>query len=241
MNLGCLYLLLAVFPALLPAEPQKWALLVGIDQYESKDISSLAYASHDVTAFADALTDALIAGFPNENVFLMTNSSTDRDRPKAVNIILRLDGLAQVIEPEDTFVFYFAGHAITSNGEPYLFGIDTEPTTEETIQQTAIPLKRLQQRLGKIKARHLLFICDSCRNDPQKGRGDKDNLLREEQVRGLMVMPRRVSPEIPRVMATLFACSLDERAYEWPEKSHGVFSYYCWKGSGARLLMPRAA
>ena len=34
----------------------------------------------------------------------------------------------------------------------------------------------------------------------------------------------------PNVNATLYACSIGERAYEWPQRGHGVFSYYLLEG-----------
>ena len=30
--------------------------------------------------------------------------------------------------------------------------------------------------------------------------------------------------------ATLYACNVEKRAYEWAEKKHGVFSYYLLEG-----------
>lgn len=230
-NLVALLFFSGLMPAInLYAEAQKWALLVGINEYESKDITPLAYANDDVKAFAEALIDPAVGAFEKDRVFLMTDTSTGKDRPKAVNIILRLDGLAQVIQPEDTFVFYFAGHGITSAGEPYLFAVDTEPLTEETLQQTSIPLKRLQQRLAGIKARQILFVCDSCRNEPRKARGEGDNLLSENMARGILVTSRQQPSGPPTVSATLFACSPGQRAYEWPDKGHGVFSYFLLEG-----------
>ena len=35
---------------------------------------------------------------------------------------------------------------------------------------------------------------------------------------------------MPSVTATLYACSVGERAYEWNERRHGVFSYYLLEG-----------
>ena len=213
-----------------PAQGDRWALLVGIDKYDSEEISELKYAGKDVKAFAEVLTDPAICGFPQDHVLLMTNESRGKDRPRAVNIILRLDGLARVIKPEDTFVFYFTGHGITSGTTAYLLGVDTVPVTPETLQQTALPLTRLQSRLSKIRARQLLFICDCCRNDPEKGKGNGGNALTDELARGIRVETRSTAMELPSVTATLYACSLGQRAYEWPEKQHGVFSYYLLEG-----------
>ena len=71
---------------------------------------------------------------------------------------------------------------------------------------------------------------DACRNDPTSGRGDQDNVLDDTFVRGFKVKPNKGSSELPGVNAALYACSVGERAYEWADKEHGVFSYYLLQG-----------
>ena len=53
-----------------PNHAEKWALLVGINNYPN-DISNLKYCVADVVAFRDALVN--IAGFKPDKVFLMTD------------------------------------------------------------------------------------------------------------------------------------------------------------------------
>ena len=48
--------------------------------------------------------------------------------------------------------------------------------------------------------------------------------------RGFKVKPNKDSSGLPGVNATLYACSVGERAYEWADKEHGVFSYYLVTG-----------
>ena len=40
------------------------------------------------------------------------------------------------------------------------------------------------------------------------------------------------------VTATLYACRLGQRAYEWEEKEHGVFSYYLLEGLNGKAAAP---
>ena len=71
---------------------------------------------------------------------------------------------------------------------------------------------------------------DACCNDPTSGRGDQDNVLDDTFARGFKVKPNKDSSGLPGVNATLYACSVGERAYEWADKEHGVFSYYLLQG-----------
>ena len=92
---------------------EKWALLVGINKYQY-DVSPLRYCVADVQAFRQALVN--VAGFKPEKVILMT----DEMQPIHVNIIMQLEVLANRIQPDDTFVFYFSGHGISRDGRSFL-------------------------------------------------------------------------------------------------------------------------
>ena len=48
--------------------------------------------------------------------------------------------------------------------------------------------------------------------------------------RGMQVVKTGAASAQPSVTVTRYACSIGERAYEWAEKKHGVFSYYLMEG-----------
>ena len=205
----------------------KWALLVGIDNYQN-DIGDLKYCVADVEAFRKELIET--AGFKPDKVFLMTDRMSEQDQPSQINVILRLDILAGQVQPEDTFIFYFSGHGISTDDQSFLLATDSNATTTTTLELSAIPLQKVRQILSKIKAQQLLTIIDACRNNPASGRGSQDNLLSDDFARGFKVQRQAGSSGKPAVSATLYACSVGERAYEWSEKKHGVFSYYLLEG-----------
>ena len=62
------------------------------------------------------------------------------------------------------------------------------------------------------------------------GRGEEDNLLTNDFSRGFKIQRRGDNSGTPSVSATLYAWSIGERAYEWADKGHGVFSYYLLEG-----------
>ena len=90
----------------------KWALLVGINNY---DISPLRYCVADVEAFRKILVDPNIGGFDTNKVYLMTDKNIGIFEPTQVNAIRVLGALADMVIPEDTFVFHFSGHGMTRN------------------------------------------------------------------------------------------------------------------------------
>ena len=90
----------------------KWAILVGINNY---DISPLRYCVADVEAFRKILVDPNIGGFDTNKVYLMTDKNIGIFEPTQVNAIRVLGALADMVNPEDTFVFHFSGHGMTLN------------------------------------------------------------------------------------------------------------------------------
>ena len=95
---------------------------------------------------------------------------------------------------------------------------------------SAIPLDRVSKILSTVKAQQLLTVIDACRNNPETGRSDQDNLLSDNFTRGFKIRRSSSNAGKPSVSATLYACNVGERAYEWAEKGHGVFSYYLLQG-----------
>jgi formylglycine-generating enzyme required for sulfatase activity len=207
-----------------------WALLVGIDDYQDPRISDLSYTVNDVIELHKALTDPKIGAIPKSQVYLMTNRSTGEDLPTHTNVLFRLENLARRVQPEDTFIFHFSGHGMVRGGEQYLLSINSDPRSLTTLASTAIPLERLQQLLKQIRAHQVMLFLDACRNDPETGKGNVDNLLTDALARAFRIEPRRQAGGRIGGSATFYACSLGERAFEWHEKQHGVFSFYLVEG-----------
>jgi len=206
---------------------EKYALLVGINDYQN-DIGALKYCVADVQAFQQALIQT--AGYKPENVHLMTDQMSGQDLPHFINVILRLETLASRVQAQDTFIFYFSGHGISSQDQSYLLALDSNTATPRTLKRSAIPLQDVNEILSEVKAQQLLTIIDACRNNPESSRSNQDNLLSDDFARGFKIQPRAGPSGRPAVSATLYACSVGERAYEWAEKKQGVFSYFLLQG-----------
>ena len=219
-------LLLAILMTL-PVKAEKWALLVGINDYPN-DISPLRYCVADVEAFRQALVN--VAGFKEDKIFLMTDQMRGQMEPTNINVIKRLGILSKQIKADDTFVFYFSGHGIVNDESSFLLAANSDTATVDTLELSAIPLDRVSKILSTVKAQQLLTVIDACRNNPETGRSNQDNLLSDNFTRGFKIRRSSSNSGNPSVSATLYACNVGERAYEWAEKGHGVFSYYLLEG-----------
>ncbi|MBU1162159.1 MAG: SUMF1/EgtB/PvdO family nonheme iron enzyme, partial [Proteobacteria bacterium] len=203
----------------------RWAVLVGIDRYQSPQISRLKGAANDASSLAETLKGTL--NFPERNVLVYTSDASGAQLPTTGNIVKALKYIVKKATEEDTFVMLFSGHGVMSGEDGYLL---TYGSDLGAIEFTGLPLTNLNQLLGRIKAGHKLLLVDACRNDPESGKGDKENLLVETFARGIAVTPFTGVKVRSQVAATLFSSEEGQRAYEWPDKDRGFFSYFLEKG-----------
>ena len=217
-----------------PWEGKRYALVVGIDDYQNPAVTDLKCATSDAKLFKDTLVTK--GKFPEENIFLLTSGATgESSEPSLTNIVFRLEWLREVVGPGDTLVFYFAGHGVAMDSETYLLTEEADQRTKNTLVVSSLPGKVLNNLLKETGAQNTLVLLDACRNDPTAGRGDVNNTLNETLARGLVFKPSPPAAGLQRNSATLFACSEGERSWEWSEKNHGFFTYFLAEGlnSGA--------
>lgn len=221
-------LVMAVLGLALPtsAQGRGWALVVGVDQYESSRIAPLRYASADARVVAQVLRDS--CGLPAEHVLLMTTDGPAAERPTSTNVLSRLAGLRGVVRPDDAFLFYFSGHGVLEDGESFLLTPDASPVSVALMRRSALSAHELREALLDLRASRVLLLIDACRNDPQAGRGSGDNPLTEGMSRDLVLVPRTAARP-PDVVATLFACRVGQRSYEGYH-GHGYFTYFLVNG-----------
>ncbi|MEW6277989.1 MAG: caspase family protein [Candidatus Eremiobacterota bacterium] len=225
-------------PARAAQGPQKWAVVVGINRYQSKSITPLEYAEADAREFSRTLTS--VAGFPAQNVFLFTTDQSGYEYPTRTNIAFRFDYLIRQMGPQDTLVVYFSGHGVEVDGQSFLLTAEADSRSLLTLQQSALHARDLFGWLGNSKAGQVLLVVDACRNDPISGKGTDDNKMTEALARDLTLLKREASPAVQVVpsTATLFACSAGQRSYEWSDKGHGFFTYYLVEGLKGKAAGP---
>jgi len=159
----------------------------------------------------------------------MTDEMEYEDEPTNTNVLFQLKQMSELAGPKDTLMFCFSGHSLSRNGKHFLLSVNADTRAIETLESSSISVDSLRQVLNKCKARQVVFCLDGCRNDPESGKGDADNLLTKGFVQRI-VGGEGETEKLRQGFAMLFACSVGERAYEWPEKQQGVFSYYLVRG-----------
>ncbi|MGH9630089.1 MAG: caspase family protein, partial [Bryobacteraceae bacterium] len=214
----------------LPPKSKRWALIIGIDQYNDRQISSLNYASNDAVALADAFSR--YAGFPKEQVILLASNQPEERQPTKGNILVRLANVARLVPKDGLLLLAFAGHGIERHGEAFLLPSDAKVSDNvRVLQATALSVTELKEWVQEMGVKQVLILLDACRNDPTAGRGDSANPLTESFLNGFDFQGRNAEVE---ALATLYATKVGQRAYEYSEKKHGYFTWAVVQGLAGR-------
>lgn len=207
----------------LPAKAKRWALVIGVDQYKDRQIGSLGGAANDARALAAALN--AYAGFPADQVILLSTDQPEERQPTRVNILRRLSNLASVVPKDGLLLFSFAGHGMERNGQAYLLPSDAQIADDVSfLEDTAISVARMRDRIKATGVGQVLVLLDACRNDPG-GRADAPNMMTSAYKFDFDLRNREV-----QAFATLYATAVGQRAYEYAEKKQGYFTWAVVEG-----------
>jgi uncharacterized Zn-binding protein involved in type VI secretion len=139
-----------------PRIDKRWAVVIGVGQYESPDIPDLQYAAEDARAVRDFLqSDA--AGPFDHVLYLENEQATAAAMREALFVFL------QQADWDDLVVIYYAGHGAPDPGRPdnlYLLPTDTKL---DQLAATAFPMWDVKTALRRqIAAERVLVIADAC-------------------------------------------------------------------------------
>jgi hypothetical protein len=218
-SLICVIFLCAV-AAVCRAE-ERWALLVGIDQYADDAIRPMRGAVGDTVALRDVLLKH--ARFPSGNVFCLT-SSDKASPPDLGNIIAKLDHIASKMKPGDVLLFFFAGQGVFQDGKSYLVPCKSDIRSTLLLSRTCLVVEELSTYLGKkIQSGKIILIVNVPRKSPTPSRKEEDNLLTDEFARAFRVPWGIAADRGIWLRAIIYSCKAREDAYSWPGKERTFF------------------
>ncbi|MCX7984563.1 MAG: caspase family protein [Bacteroidetes bacterium] len=204
--------------------PQRWAVVVGVSEYQNSAIPSLKYADKDAEAFANFLRRPQGGGFDSEHMRVLLNKDATLSNIKDALI----NFLSQAIDI-DLVIIYFAGHGAPEPGRPqnmYLLTYDTDPRALGT---TAFPMWDIQTVLARyITAKRVVVFTDACHSG---------GISVEFATRGLGITQTNLINQYLADLAkskegvvVFTASAAGEVSQEYPEYGHGVFTYFLLQG-----------
>ncbi|MCG8701778.1 MAG: caspase family protein, partial [Bacteroidales bacterium] len=133
-----------------------YVVSVGINKYENPSLN-LNYAKPDAQAISSLIDKKGNQLFKEVKTFEFYDTKATKE-----NIFNALDDISNEMQPEDVFIFYYAGHGSMINN--YFYFITTESTGlyQEDKLQSAIHVTELQNRLKKLPALKQVVIMDAC-------------------------------------------------------------------------------
>jgi hypothetical protein len=209
----------------LPVSAKRWALVIGVDKYIDPQISPLKGSDNDARQIADALVR--YAGFPQDQVILLSTSQPIERQPTRVNILRRLSNLSTTVDKDGMLLVSFAGHGMERAGQAFLLPADAQISDQISfLEETAISMTRVKSWIKETGVSQVVLLLDACRNDPG-GRADAPNPLSNAYVNAFNFDVRNREVQ---AFATVYATGIGQRAYEYTEKKQGYFSWAVVEG-----------
>ena len=192
--------------------PNDYAVVIGIERYS--DIPDAEFAEHDAAAVRAHLA---ALGYPERNMVSLTGSKATK-----TGLIKTLETwLPRNVNERSTVFVYYSGHGApdVKSGRSYLVPWDGDP---QFLEDTGYPVERLYQKLGELKAKHVLVALDACFS----GVGGRSVLAKG--MRPLVTQAAAAS--VPENVVALTASAANQAAGAFPGQAHGLFTYYLLRG-----------
>lgn len=198
----------------IPGKGDRWALVIGVDQYDDPGLGQLGGAANDARALRDALIAT--AGFPAEQVTLIATGEKPDQVPTHRNILKAVRDLTSKVQRNGLLLFAFSGHGINRNDLAYLLPSDAKLDDDQTLDESAVTVQWIQRQTRDIPISQVLLLLDACKNDPG-GRASGASSLSAASVGKFRFGANVVA------FATLYATSPNEVAFENAEGRQGYF------------------
>ena len=205
---------------------KRWAVLIGINQYQDTKLSSLKYAVNDVKTVYSTLTDPQVGSFDKERIHLLIEDSEQTPtlgesvlkEPTFPNIWDSLNSVVKTAQPGDKVFIYFSGHGIEEGDQTWLLASDSRLSM---LDRTAIQLDEVNRILSECQADSKILILDACHSGAVKDKGGSGTMTSDFKDTAFTAITGR---------ATLSSSGLNESSYDYDEKRHSAFTYFLLEG-----------
>ncbi len=210
----------AIYAALNPTKVKKQperdaiAVVIGIADYRS--LPKAEYANDDARAFYDYAIRAL--GIKPENIKLLVDGDAEEAE---ILKTFRTWVPSRVKSTTDVYVYY-SGHGLSTQDGQGLYLLPPR-ADREVIDDTAIPLSKINVALQLAKPRSVTIFMDACYSGQARNG--------ETLVAGARPISLRTGNRLfPDGFTVISASQADQISSSSPDLKHGIFSYYLMRG-----------
>lgn len=202
---------------------QRYAVVVGVSDYNDPKIPDLKYADADAQSFYDFITSPIGGSFPKENVLLLKN-----ERATLKNVKIAVTNFLKKAINTDFVVIFMACHGEPEPDRPnnlYLLMHDSEL---ENLSATAYHMENVNADMKRyISAKRLLFFADACHAggmsaDGVSTRGFSNSI-------NVAISSLKTTREGWGVVSASRAGEVSTESSQWGG-GHGAFTYYLIEG-----------
>ena len=202
-------------PSSLPGPIEnRWALLVGVNRFNDPTIPHLNFCVNDALALAETLHSL---GYTV--VVLRDDAAEPHLIPTTDNVEAELSRLCQVAGPNDLLWVHFACHGKRVDKQPVLV---LQNTRLPTLAKSGLPLSHVEELMRGSKTHRLVLTLDACHVGVEIGR----DLTDPQFIHNVH--------ELAEGFALIAGSTAQQKAQDWREKKHGVFTYYLLEGLSGR-------
>ena len=203
---------------------QRWAIIIGISQYQHADLN-LRYAHHDAEALYELIRTPRGGGFDEERIVKLIDEKATTD-----NITRALRSFLKKPAREDIVLIYLACHGAPDPDRPqnvYLITHDTDPAD---IAGTAVPMEHIHDAVQprNLYAERVVLIADTCHSAALGGAGRRSGIGETAAANRYLQSLSESKP----TMAILTSAEVNETSREdlqWGG-GHGVFTHHLLEG-----------
>ncbi|MDQ3753635.1 MAG: caspase family protein, partial [Acidobacteriota bacterium] len=201
-----------------------YILAVGLNQYQNAKYN-LNYGRVDAASFANEVEQRGKTIFKEINKQLIFDVQATRAEIEAA-----FERISKQAQPQDAFVFFYAGHGVMSEGDgaasaPDFFLVPYDVTKlygdDEMLTTKAISAKRLKELCTKIQAQKQLVVFDACQSG---GAVEAFSLRGASEEKAILQLARSAG------VVVLAASGTEQLAAEFAKLGHGVFTYALLQG-----------
>ncbi|WP_269539446.1 caspase family protein [Cerasicoccus fimbriatus] len=201
------------------AERTLHLLVVGVNEYKNSKYN-LNYALPDAEAMLEQIRNASGDLYDNIEVYSVFNLDAT-----SAGIIDEFEKVRANAQPQDVFIFYFAGHGVMSTELEQFYIVPSDVTqiygAADSLEANGISSRQLRALAETVRAQKQVFILDAC---------NSGGALEAFSERG--ASQEKAIAQLARATGThwITASSSSQFATEFAELGHGAFTYVLLQG-----------
>jgi uncharacterized caspase-like protein len=196
--------------------PENWGLVIGIENYA--ELPSVDYAEKDARLVHQYFVKIL--GIPEKNIITLIDSEATKGKLEG---ILR-SYLPMNLNKNAILFVYFAGHGVPSlkDGDAFLVTYDGEP---RFIEYTGYKLETLYADIDNLPIKRSIVFIDGCFS----GASSRSDKMLIAGARPALIKVEDMAFSSDKIIS-LTASNGDQLSNAYPEKEHGLFTYFMLSG-----------